>query len=258
VARDFNGSTDRIDYPSAFDTTGQAITISMWINADDDTPGANAFLFNSAVVGGTGGTVFYQVAGASTQLAFFRAGSLASLVHATTGSLFTAGTWAHVLATHDGVMTTGSSAHIYVNATEPSYVLTENGDTELTANSGFSLAGRTADDARNWDGKMAEVGVWNRVLSAAEIAALAKAYPPNDFPYLLKFYAPLVRDAHNFRGGADTLDGTTVYQHPRIIRRMPRLWRPNPAAAAPASTGNHRVIGGGWGGRFIGAPHVDW
>jgi len=233
VARDFNGSTDRIDYPSAFDTTGQAITISVWAWCDDDTPGAIQYLFNSASSGGVAGTIFYLPSGVSTALTFQRIGT-ASLVRTSNASQFTAGQWNHFLVTHDGVISTGASSHIYVNGTEVSYILTENGSGETTANSGFQLGGRSSDDARNFDGRLAEPGVWNRVASAGEIAALAKGFPPSDFPYLLKFHDPLIRAVGNRRGGAATLDGTTVIAHPRIIRRVPNLWRPNVAGAAPA------------------------
>jgi len=239
MARDFNGSTDRIDYPSAFDTTGQPITISMWVWFDDSAPAANEYLFNSASSGGGTGTILFQETGIDRSLVFFRLGSTAK-TRGTGSAAFSTGTWTHVLATCDGVMTTGSSAHIYINGTVFDDA-SANGATETTANSGFQLGGRSSDDARNFDGRIAEVGVWNRVVSAGEIAALAKGFPPDHFPYLLEFHDPLIRAAGNRRGGAATLDGTTVIEHPRVIRRLRPLdarrsiaYVPPAEAAAPS------------------------
>lgn len=252
MARDFNGSTDRIDYPSAFDTTGQAITIAMWAWFDESAPATNKYLFNSAISGGGAGTIFQQVGSSTTVLSFVRVGStLLQLV--SDGNDFSTGTWHHVIVTHNGTMTSAADAHIYVDNGELGYSSTINGATETTANSGFQLGARASDDLRNHNGRIAEAGVWNRVISAGERAALAKGFPPSDFPYLLKFYDPLIRSTGNRRGGAATLDGTTVIQHPRIIRRVAPWWRPNVAGAAPAGGTGHRIIGGGWGGRTIGA-----
>jgi hypothetical protein len=52
------------------------------------------------------------------------------------------------------------------------------------------------------DGRTAEVGIWNAALTAAEIASLAKGMTPDKIrPQSLVFYAPLVRDLIDVRGG---------------------------------------------------------
>ena len=82
----------------------------------------------------------------------------------------------------------------------------------------WSVGGRNYDDARNFGGYLAEVGMWSRVLSADERAALAAGYSPLFFPIGLRHYAPLIRDpVDRVTGAAGTLDGTAVVDHPRII-----------------------------------------
>jgi len=222
MARNFNGSTDRIDYASAFDTTGQAITISLWAQFDQPTPGSSSYMFNSASSGGGPGLLLY-VPAATNAIQFFRNGSGSQLDKTTTTGLFTNTGWYHILATHDGVMTTHSSVHIYINGTEPSYGGGTNGSSEVTSNSGFELGGRSSDDARNFDGRLAEIGVWNRVLAAGEIAALAARCAPSFFPRTLKFYPNLIQSPNGAWGIArtGTLDGTTVVAHPPM--RYPGL-----------------------------------
>jgi hypothetical protein len=68
-------------------------------------------------------------------------------------------------------------------------------------------------------GIMAEVGVWNVALTAAEIASLAKGMTCDKIrPQNLVFYAPLIRDLVDAKGGLTITNnnGTTVANHPRV------------------------------------------
>jgi hypothetical protein len=69
------------------------------------------------------------------------------------------------------------------------------------------------------DGLIAEVGIWNAALTAAEIASLAKGMTCDKIrPQSLVFYAPLVRDLIDAKGGRAITNnnGATVANHPRI------------------------------------------
>lgn len=68
-------------------------------------------------------------------------------------------------------------------------------------------------------GRIAEVGIWNSALTAAEIASLAKGMTCDKIrPQNLVFYAPLVRDLNDQKGGLTITNnnGATVAAHPRI------------------------------------------
>jgi len=70
-----------------------------------------------------------------------------------------------------------------------------------------------------FDGKLAEVGIWNTALTAAEIASLAKGMTCDKIrPQNLVFYAPLVRDIADQKGGLTITNnnGATVANHPRV------------------------------------------
>lgn len=70
-----------------------------------------------------------------------------------------------------------------------------------------------------FDGRIAEVGIWNAALTAAEIASLAKGMTCDKVrPQNLVFYAPLVRDLIDQKGGLTITNnnGATVANHPRI------------------------------------------
>jgi hypothetical protein len=71
----------------------------------------------------------------------------------------------------------------------------------------------------NFNGTIAEVGIWNAALTAAEIASLAKGMTCDKVrPQSLVFYAPLVRDLNDQKGGLTITNnnGATVANHTRV------------------------------------------
>ena len=70
-----------------------------------------------------------------------------------------------------------------------------------------------------FSGRIAEVGIWNAALNAAEVASLAKGMTCDKVrPQSLVFYAPLVRDLQDVRGGLTITNNNsaTVVTHPRV------------------------------------------
>jgi len=69
------------------------------------------------------------------------------------------------------------------------------------------------------DGLIAEVGIWNAALTQPEIASLAKGMTCDKIrPQSLVFYAPLVRNLQDAKGGLTITNngGATVATHPRV------------------------------------------
>lgn len=94
--------------------------------------------------------------------------------------------------------------------------------TESTVNKNRIVIGaRTASGSVGayFGGRIAEVGIWNAALTQPEIASLAKGMTCDKVrPQSLVFYAPLVRDLQDVKGGlAITNNNTaTVANHPRV------------------------------------------
>lgn len=80
-------------------------------------------------------------------------------------------------------------------------------------------SGGTYNPSAPFNGRMAEVAVWDVALDAAEIAALASGYKPSQIrPDKLLFYLPLVREVGDLRSGLTfTNNATAVAVHPRRI-----------------------------------------
>ena len=128
-----------------------------------------------------------------------------------------ADTWYHAA----GVLFSSSTHLAYFNGLPAN---TNNTDKVLTNLDGVTLSGRynysTNSVVFSMGGGLADVGIWNVELTADEIASLAKGMACNKVrPQSLVFYAPLVRELIDVRGGLSiTNDNATVAEHPRIYQ----------------------------------------
>ena len=206
-SRDFNGTSDRIDWSSVFDPTGGPLTISLWVYLD--SVAVNQYIFHIGLADNSAGIQF-GIANATGAFSFTRKGST-NLWRYSAGSVLSTGAWVHLLATSTGTFNDYTTMHLYKDGAEVTYGGGQNGATESTASGSWSLGGRILDDLRNTNGKIAQVGVWNRVLSSAEIADLAAGQAPDLAAASgLQFYfkgntSSLVASP----GGTGTADGTT-------------------------------------------------
>lgn len=226
MPREFNGTTDRIDYGSALTTSGVAVSFAAWIYPDGVTPGATSrHLLASLVSGGSNGTTFNQASGLTGALNFTRVRATTNRTVNSAASVLSAGAWQHVVITDTGTLSTGQTAFYINGAAIGLGVDTAGSGTETTADQGFSVGGRIIDDARMYDGQLAHVAVYDRVLTAAEVSALYKGCPPTAISGL-RFYARLAGDDYkNLYDGSGTLDGTTVTQATQAFVYRPRLAR---------------------------------
>ncbi len=221
AAYDFDGTDDRIDIANVWDNAGTAQTISMWVYPDAVT--ATVYFFTGHATGDAslGGCIFFI--GDDSDPTFTCLTSGTDVNRSGDANELGTGSWQHLLVTWDGSLTV-TNVHIYLDGTElTSYASASNGDGTFTAAGGsHSFGGRITDDARNFDGRIAEPGHWDRVLGAGEIAILAARYSPLFIPNGLRIYPlqGMARGApHNYITGATaTIDQAVVIAHPPIIR----------------------------------------
>ena len=234
MARDFNGSTDRLDWSNIANLQGVAWSVAGWIRPDAVSHsswiwatliGANNnfhCVFNLAPTGQLSVTVMGTAQS-------YRVGKTVLATNA----------WSHVLATvAAGAITDATKMHLYLNGSEDTpYCDTVAGSNENVGTGLWCVGGRYYDDTRNFDGRIAELAVWNRVLDAHEIASLAAGFSPFCFPNGLLFAPTLLGYAAEvdlMSGTNATHDGTTVAEHPRIIYPVGILGI-GQAAAPPAA-----------------------
>jgi len=211
MARNFNGTTDRIDYTTVL--SPGAHSLFMWVLVD--------------TLKATWLWVVHNAGDASARWIFYvdANGKLtpqAGTYRRTSDTLST-GVWTHIGYTYDN-SGLGTGFHVYINGTECSYEAAGNGVPGSVLGS-WSLGGRIYDDARNFDGKLANVGYWSRVLTAGEIAALAATYDATLISEASE-WAPSLKDGYDdpVTGQAGTADGTSDFTHPPTLYNGYRIY----------------------------------
>lgn len=122
----------------------------------------------------------------------------------------------------------GALAGIYLSATSRTAYLNAGGEVTNTTDAGtavdyesITIGARINNGAYGLflNGLAAEVAMWNIDLNVAEINSLAKGFKPSRIrPQNLVFYAPLIRDLQDTRGGRTITNNNTatVAAHPRV------------------------------------------
>lgn len=116
--------------------------------------------------------------------------------------------------------------------------VTPSGSADYAKDDGTLTIGAYDDgSAEFWLGGIAELAIWNRILTAGEAAILGNNYSPLFIPNGLVYYSPMVRNIPDFIGGnVGTVTNATVGNHPRIIYPRNGTTMFSMAAAAPAGS----------------------
>lgn len=222
MARDFNGSTNRLDWSTLGNLTGHAMTVSLWAYAD--TYVTNGYLLCIHDSGNTSFGIIINTSSANPSYGYVSVfvNAATDLQRSSVTNTLGTGAWTHLVITWSGTITASTGVHIYKNGTETSYSTNTDGVASETSHTGsWSLGGRIYDDNRMFDGKLAEVAVWDRVLNSTEISNLASGYAPSlvDNGSNLLFYYSAKTDTTTAEtgGAAGTVDGTSYNaSHPTI------------------------------------------
>jgi hypothetical protein len=218
MAYDLNGSNQRLTCSSAV-VTAAPLTMAAWFNADS---AANAGVLVSITNGGTAGNVTRfgllargDVAGDPVEAII---SDTSATVSARTTTGYTTGTWHHAC----GVFASSTSRTAYIDggssATNTTSVVPSLLEVTSIGVQFLQAAGGTSG-VTYFDGRIAEVGIWNTDLTAAEIASLADGMTCDKVrPQSLVFYAPLVRELIDARGGLTITNNNTatVAAHTRV------------------------------------------
>ena len=204
MAYDFNGTNQFLEVGSA--VVNRPCTMAVWAYLDNVT---NPRDFVSVSSKTQLAVLRLNVNG--TQYRIADQGNVNAVAN---GGIVSANVWNH----YAGVFASGSSRTPYTNGVAGAEnTTTVAAITPTFTNIGAFYAG-TATAIQIMDGLIAEVGIWNAALTAAEIASLAKGMTPDKIrPQNLVFYSPLVRNLIDQKGGlAITNNGATVANHPRV------------------------------------------
>ncbi len=119
-----------------------------------------------------------------------------------------------------GVFTSTASRTVYLNGANAVTQSSTNAPNTADINAVYIGTQLTSNSFVNYfEGDIAEVGIWNVALTAAEVASLAKGMTCDKIrPQNLVFYAPLVRNLQDAKGGLTITNngGAIAATHPRV------------------------------------------
>ena len=214
MAYEFNGTTQYLNTASVPVST-MPLSICAWFYPDS----LNGYHSLVNLSQGTGGATFALDArggdaGDPVAASDFRN---ATYRNAATTVPYVTGQWQHGAA----VFTSNTSRTVYLDGGNSVTNTTAGGGTSPTFNKiGIGVyLDASGNPVSYLNGQIAEVGIWNEALTAAEVASLAKGMTCDKVrPQSLVFYAPLIRDLQDVRGGLTITNNNTatVANHTRV------------------------------------------
>jgi hypothetical protein len=209
MAYEFNGTSQYLNTGST-PVTGTPLTIAGWF-----FPTAANVSGTICSVGVSSGTNRQQLFYDPVNFARLAANSLDNTgqSESSINNVVTINAWQHGA----GVFTSSTQRLAYHNGTAGTVNTVSKTPSGLNT---ITIGGRWNSTIGNLlNGRIAEVGIWNVALTAAEIASLAKGMTCDKVrPQSLVFYAPLVRDLIDQKGGLTITNNNaaTVAAHTRV------------------------------------------
>jgi hypothetical protein len=211
MAYEFNGSNQYLNTATA-PVSAEPITMACWFYLNNTTADHTLVSIN-----GSSTSSYFQMQAAGSLAgdpvrAVTFAGSGGANV-AASGTGFSGSTWMHAAA----VFTSTSSRTIYLNGTQGANNTNNVSIPSIVRMSIGVISWNTPVNYAN--GRIADVGVWSAALNADEILSLSKGVTCDKVrPQSLVFYAPLVRNLQDVRGGLTITNNNTatVANHPRV------------------------------------------
>jgi hypothetical protein len=208
-ARDFNGTSDKVNFDSAGNLTAHALTLAGWIYLHSLSN--TAYLLHIASATDDIGIQFTIL---EAYFQFARKG--ATTGYRRSNSVLLLGQWYHVLATSDGSLNY-TTYHLYIDGVNNDTSTGVNCVTETTVTGKWTLGGRPLDEARDFNGLIGEISGWNRVLTTDEITYLASGTKSATFiPDGLLFCVHPDEPINLVTGASGTLIGTSLVYGPDL------------------------------------------
>lgn len=213
MSRSFNGSSDYAEVGSS-PVSGMPLTISAWFNAASLAAEGQIVAVNLGLEAD-----FCLLLRTTGNIRARQAEASGTADSSSSGATVGTGSWNHGAA----VFSSTTSRTVYLNGTAgttATNTIATSTPTKVSIGTRYSAGTRIGF----FNGKIAEVGIWNVVLTAAEITMLSLGYSPLLIrPQNLVAYYPLIgrnSPENDMKGTGLTLTGTSNADHCRII--MPR------------------------------------
>lgn len=214
MAYNFTAASSQSMITRSCPVLGEPITIACWFNRKTNATQHRLVTVDRGL-GSVGTSLHTLVTGAGSLAINANSNDGISFAATTTSTTYALNTWNHGCA----VFAAANSRSVYLNGggkTTNTTLRNVTGLANITIGAGISAGGALGQFS---DALIAEVGIWNIALTDIEIVSLARGMTCNKIkPQNLVFYAPLIRDLIDTKGGLilTANNGPTVTGHPRV------------------------------------------
>lgn len=150
---------------------GGGMTLSTWINPRTSGAGEGTIINKGNAANTSNGAWSLKFHNSSGRFGFEKSYATTVLSRVSLNGAISYNRWQHVLVTWDG-SATATNIHIYVDGTEVSYQSAQDGVGSKVSDAANSISINDGVSSREFDGKIDETRLYNRILSAAEITDL--------------------------------------------------------------------------------------
>lgn len=225
MARDFNGSTERLQKDVA-PITGPPLSVSAWFDSDIDPGTPHRTMLSITDKDASGQFYKLYIEGFGDRNVHWESRDVTAGV-ATSTTFWSVGTWHHAL----GVEASASDRRVYLDGGGKGTDTTNKTPVGLDHISVGRLGSSSPDN--HFDGKLAEVGLWNVALTDDEAVSLASGVSPLRIrPGNLRGHWPIFGTGSpepDFSPQANhlTLFGTSIADHPSVMPSFSLgMWQP--------------------------------
>ena len=181
-----NGTSSYVDLGAW--SPGSQWTVEAWVNPSATPSGRRS------VLGGYGGNLDWGITMVDGQFGTSIRGTNGTAATVASGIMAATNTWYHLAGTCDGTV-----AKIYVNGVLRATNLVDSGYAGYTG--GTRIGGEICCSANNFPGRVDEAAIYNRALSAAEVAAIFNAGSSGKCPNPPGAQVPYFTDFESGLGG---------------------------------------------------------
>jgi hypothetical protein len=216
MAYEFNGTSQRLSIPASVSSGSVPIAMSARIYPTSTTGTRSAVYLRGTDPAGQvfGNIISIGFGFPNAQKAYYiqRGQNQGTFPSVNSTASVTQNDWNHIF----GQSVSLSSHQVWLNGAK-----TTSTTTGLSINTGFAVAaiGNDGGTGNYFSGRIADVAIWNTSLNDDEIASLAAGMTCDKVrPQSLVFYAPLVRNLIDAKGGLTITNNNTatVANHPRV------------------------------------------
>lgn len=151
-------------------------TYSLWTYRRGDGGGGFGRMFDKRTAGSEVETFHNRASGSANGNTYMYTRTFSGTSGFWTIPRPSANAWHHLCVVYEAVA--GSNPAIYTDGVQQAVTGGPTSGSPVTNADAYVIGNRGNDNARAWDGRLAEFAIWNELLSAAECGALARGASP--------------------------------------------------------------------------------